>query len=147
MSSQTSVLSQVKFCHEKVSPSLNSKLQPEMVVPFLLFMYSCQIQPMESWVNIITNNIMNPSKQVFVNLQFYLHIELYSQFWIHTKACTINQLFLPFWECTTSTFQHFMEIDPSLNYHNISISWYEKKITSSYEYFCFISWFWLFPLD
>ena len=51
-----------------------------MVVPFLPFMYSCQIQPMESWVNITTSNIMNPSEQTFVNLQFYLNIELYSQF-------------------------------------------------------------------
>ena len=29
---------------------------------------------------------------MFVTLQFYLHIELYSQFWMHTKVYTTNQI-------------------------------------------------------
>ena len=61
-------------------PSSQFQVVTEMVMPFLQSMYSCQIQPMKSRVNITTNNIMNPFKQTFVNLQFYFHIELYSLF-------------------------------------------------------------------
>ena len=50
----------------------------KMVMPFPLFMYSCQIQSTKSWVNIITNNAIYPLKQTFVNLWFCLSIELCS---------------------------------------------------------------------
>ena len=54
------------------------------------------IQSTRSWVNITTSNIINPLKQIFVNLQSYLSIELYSQFRMHFKASTIIQLSLFF---------------------------------------------------
>ena len=135
MSSQTSVLSHVKFCHEKVPP-LNSRSHQKWWCHFSCSCIAAKFNPWKAELILSPIFIINPSKQMFVNLQFYLHIELYSQYWIHTKACTTNQLFLPFWECITSTFQHFMEIDPPPNYHNMNISWYEeKKIISAMHIF------------
>ena len=48
---------------------------------------------------------MNPSKQIFVNLQSYLNIELYSQFWIHFKASIITLL-----ECILTSLNDVVEI-------------------------------------
>ena len=73
---------------------------------------------------------------MFVNLQFYLHIELYSQFYMHTKAYTTNRTFLLF----QIYYQYILEIDPSPNYHNIIILWYIKNNFSS-AFFHFLSCF------
>ena len=97
------------------SPLLSIPGHIRNVMPYLLCMYSCQIQPMRSWVKTHYDHM-------FVNLQFYLRIELYSQFWMHTKVYTTNQILH---QQQYITYTHtFGQIDPP---HYINII---KKITS-----------------
>ena len=82
-----------------------------MVVPFPLFTYSCQIQSTKSWAITTTSNLISPSKQILVNLQFYLSIELYSPFYMHFKVSTIIPFFLEQVLTDSTSLTHVVEVD------------------------------------